>query len=336
MNKIYGLASLILIIMVVGCSRPEKAKFTKDGEDYKLGMKLSQIDERFHPDKNHTFISSRSHIVNAAYLVHHFLAIGGAMTIQLEKFSPEQLAELSRETAIDLMERRILADAAEKAGYQPDSSAINAFMENEFRKLGGRDNYFERIKITGIDYDYYVQSLKDNDIIERYLRRETEKSVPSADILQTVWNEPRLVTFRHILLRTRGLSEANKKEVLAFADSLAKRVESGEKLADLAKMYSQDAKSRANGGEYKNVRRGMVEPAVEDFAFSLSPGEISPVFESRYGYHILEVIAREGNHGHFEAEAPALGEEYFQSMKNRTYNELLNRLFEQERLIIHN
>jgi len=324
------------LLLVLACSRTNKPAFSIDGEDRSLAIKLAEIDGRFDPEINHVFISTKSYIINAAALIHHFRAIGGAMTSQLESFSPEHLSDLSRETAIDLIERKLLANAAKKAGYEPDTAQINRFLENEFRKIGGKENYFRRIQSTGIDYNYYLKNLEDNDIIERYLRRETEKQVPGEELLHEIWDEARVVNFRHILIRARGLSDDNKLMAKRFADTLAQRISNGEKLADLARTYSDDAKSRANGGEYKNIRRGMVEPVIEDYAFSMKTGEISPVFESRYGFHILELISREANFNDFETEAPGLGEEYFQSMKNRTFNDILNRLFAEEKLRIHN
>ena len=50
----------------------------------------------------------------------------------------------------------------------------------------------------------------------------------------------------------------------------------------------------AAGGDLSWFPRGYLnEKSVEDAAFALQPGEISPVIQSSLGYHVIQVIARE-------------------------------------------
>ena len=66
-------------------------------------------------------------------------------------------------------------------------------------------------------------------------------------------------------------------------------------MADLAKRYSHDRGSAKNGGFYGNIAKGMMEQEFEDVAFKLKVGEISTVFETKYGYHFVQLVARNGN-----------------------------------------
>lgn len=63
-------------------------------------------------------------------------------------------------------------------------------------------------------------------------------------------------------------------------------------MAVLAKQYSEDPDSAKEGGIYKDVAKGVMVPEFENAAFSLKPGEVSEVFETQYGFHFVQLVAR--------------------------------------------
>lgn len=76
---------------------------------------------------------------------------------------------------------------------------------------------------------------------------------------------------------------------------LKARADKGEDFATLASLYSEDPGSVDKGGELGFVNRGELDPAFEAAAFSLkTPGQISDVVESQYGFHIIQLIERRG------------------------------------------
>ncbi len=72
-------------------------------------------------------------------------------------------------------------------------------------------------------------------------------------------------------------------------------VDSKSDFAIMAKKYSEDVGSAANGGCYDFVERGQFVPEYEATAFKLEPGEISMPVESEFGFHIIKLIERRGN-----------------------------------------
>jgi peptidyl-prolyl cis-trans isomerase SurA len=63
----------------------------------------------------------------------------------------------------------------------------------------------------------------------------------------------------------------------------------------MARLYSEDPATAKNGGETGYFTKGVMEPTFENAAFSLTkPGEVSPIIETSYGYHILQLIDRKG------------------------------------------
>lgn len=62
-----------------------------------------------------------------------------------------------------------------------------------------------------------------------------------------------------------------------------------------ARAFSQDISSARQGGDLGEFSKGQMVPEFERVAFSTPIGEVSPVFESPYGYHILLVEKRVAN-----------------------------------------
>ena len=82
--------------------------------------------------------------------------------------------------------------------------------------------------------------------------------------------------------------------VIERLEGFRQRILEGESFRTLAIMYSDDAGSARRGGELGFVRRGELHPEFEAVAFSLEPGEVSEVVETRSGYHIIKPIERRG------------------------------------------
>lgn len=89
--------------------------------------------------------------------------------------------------------------------------------------------------------------------------------------------------------------ESAIKQVKGKLNDYRKRVNEGEKFSTLALLYSEDQGSALKGGEIGFVGRGEVEPEFGAAAFKLKTGNVSPIIETRYGYHIIQLIERRGN-----------------------------------------
>jgi len=66
-----------------------------------------------------------------------------------------------------------------------------------------------------------------------------------------------------------------------------------EDFASVAREVSQDTASAANGGDLGWFGKGVMVAPFEDAAFKLQPGEISDPVKSDFGYHIIQVIAKQ-------------------------------------------
>ncbi len=97
----------------------------------------------------------------------------------------------------------------------------------------------------------------------------------------------------HILISvTPQASGADKQAAKAKAEQVLQLVKQpSAKFADLARQYSQDPGSAANGGDLGMFGRGMMVKPFEEVVFSLKVGDISGLVLSDFGYHIIKLLA---------------------------------------------
>tara|TARA_E500000331_G_scaffold66395_1_gene61138 strand:+ start:134 stop:1384 length:1251 start_codon:yes stop_codon:yes gene_type:complete len=121
---------------------------------------------------------------------------------------------------------------------------------------------------------------------------------------------------RHILMMTTKLRDETftKKEL----EEVRARVVNGEDFSLLAKEYSEDPGSASRGGELDWLSLGKTAPAFEKMMLESPVNEISPVFESEFGFHFLQVL---------ETRTEDLTEEV---IKDRAYGILFARKFDEE------
>lgn len=96
------------------------------------------------------------------------------------------------------------------------------------------------------------------------------------------------------IVRKPPITDEAKKAVREQLETYRKRVINGESMSVIAALYSEDPGSAKNGGRYESVMRGQMVPEFEAVAFRLKAGEVSEIFETTYGYHFMQVVARKG------------------------------------------
>ena len=103
---------------------------------------------------------------------------------------------------------------------------------------------------------------------------------------QRQWASGEILAADHILLLTQGKTDAQKADIRKRIDALRAQVTPAN-FADLAKKNSEDKVSAAQGGSLGIFPKGAMVPEFEKAVVALTPGQISPVITTQYGYHII-------------------------------------------------
>ncbi|MGE5750301.1 MAG: peptidylprolyl isomerase [Gemmatimonas sp.] len=109
---------------------------------------------------------------------------------------------------------------------------------------------------------------------------------PDSASAEAAYNNGSMLAASHILLMTPDTSAAAKAVVKKKIDAIRAQVNSSN-FAEMARKNSQDPGSAPRGGSLGIFPRGAMVKEFDQAAAALKPGEISPVIQTQYGYHII-------------------------------------------------
>jgi parvulin-like peptidyl-prolyl isomerase len=139
-----------------------------------------------------------------------------------------------------------------------------------------------------------IRSVYEADLLRKKLVDEITRDIPHTE---------EQVLARHILVDT-------EEEAKAAYD----RLKEGEEFAKVAQEVSKDTGSAANGGDLGWQPRSFFVKEFSDAAFTQKIGEIGQPVKTEFGYHIIQVIARE--------ELP-LSDSQYEQKKDTAFNDWL-------------
>ena len=171
-------------------------------------------------------------------------------------------------------------------------------------------------------------ALSDQSLIQE-MQRNVAQDIPKVtprDVKKYVEDTPAedlpMVSTKY-RIRQIGIYPDKEAAELAVKEQLIglrERVVNGERFATLARLYSQDPGSVAKGGELGMASRSIFWPAFSDAAMSLKVGQVSQIVETPDGYHIIQLIERDGDM--FNARHILIKPKYTSEDRDRAFQKL--------------
>jgi hypothetical protein len=200
-----------------------------------------------------------------------------------------------RATARDNIAARVLLSQEAARTLPPSPEAeVDAAMEKLLEEYGGKDWFFMRTGTTeeqmplvrrDVDIDLRVKRMLDGladegpQPTDADLRAHYDKNIAA-------FMTDELTRASHILKNPHG---EKRNEAYDELRALRKRLQAGEDFEAAAKQHSEKAEDSIDLGFFK---RGELAPEFDVVAFSLDVGEISPIFLSQFGMHLITVTER--------------------------------------------
>ncbi len=90
----------------------------------------------------------------------------------------------------------------------------------------------------------------------------------------------------------RNPSQGDKDWAKSQAEDLQKQIVEGANFEEMAEIHTMDPTGATSGGDLGWFGRGAMVAPFEEAAFALKPGEVSPVVETQFGYHVIKLEER--------------------------------------------
>jgi len=192
----------------------------------------------------------------------------------------------------------IYDDAVSKLG-EPQLEYLDTIAEQNLQRraglAGSMERFKEMLKQAGSSLDLEREREKERLVLEDVRQREIDQRIViSPSELAAYYAEHRDDFAKPKEVRIRQIDMPfdeydSREEALEAADLVLRKTKGGEDFAELAKQYSKGPNA-SQGGLYDFVERGDLRyREIEDIAFALSVGEVSPILETVVGFHVVKL-----------------------------------------------
>lgn len=251
------------------------------------------------PDTSPVVARGQGVVIRAAELEARVRRAVAEITNSGRTVSAAQSKELSGRLLEQMIFTRLAAaraNAADRARAQFES---RAFIDGLVRTLGSPGALAAQLQAAQLTEAAFRAEKLEEALALAVAEREVRASIhlPDSDVRRYYdenperWVRPEQVRVAHLLLATQTEkgdplppeAVAERKERL---QKIREQARAGADFAALVKQSSDDRVSRDKGGEY-TFARGEMDPAFEQAAFALKPGELSDIVTTRFGFHLL-------------------------------------------------
>ena len=222
-----------------------------------------------------------------------------------------QAAQLQKQILDQLIEEKLIVDYATKEGVTIPDDQLTARVEemiNDIRqRLGSEEAFQAELKSQGLTLETlrerYRQDLRKQMMAQRIVDREirSKVKVTETDIDTFFKNNqkdlpPKPVQYHlaHILVTPKA-DQTRRAAARMKANDVLQRLESGADWMKMVQQFSEDTSTRSTGGDLGVVNEGDFDERFEAAIRDLQPGQRTGVVETRFGFHIIEVVARSGS-----------------------------------------
>ena len=193
----------------------------------------------------------------------------------------------------------LLKNEAKEKNISADPARIEEALKSVKGQFPSEAQYQQALAQQGLNEADVRKSIENNLLYQQVLEAAL-KDLPSAsdadikkfyDENPKYFEEPEQVHAAHVFLKAdANVSPEQKAEIRKKMEALRADIE-GKKITFAEAAKSSDDKATAgSGGDLGFFKRGDMLPQLENAAFAVKPGVITPVIETEYGFHLMNVI----------------------------------------------
>lgn len=215
---------------------------------------------------------------------------------------PDQRDRVYRGVLDQLIAYRLLTQETKSRKIDVPDTEVEARLAQIKQQFPSEDVFKQTLAQQSMTVEQLREDAKSDMRVAKMLEGEvnTSGAVQPQDVSTFYEQNPdkfkqgERVRASHILIRTPENADAKtKQEARDKAADVLAQLKGGKDFGELAKHYSQDPGSAANGGDLGYFAQGQMVPPFEQAAFALAPGAVSGVVETPFGFHIIRVADKQ-------------------------------------------
>jgi peptidyl-prolyl cis-trans isomerase SurA len=198
----------------------------------------------------------------------------------------------------ELVDEKLIESEATSLGLSVSEEELQRALDQLARQNNMEvADFRQALEQQGIPWDAARDAVRRQTLMSEVLRFKVKARKVSDEEVQAAYatelqNPQYEVRARHIFVATpQNATPAQVAAAQARAEQALQRVKSGETFALVAREMSEGPTAK-QGGDLGYFRRGLMLPAIEQAAFALKPGEVSPIVKTSSGFHIVMVEDR--------------------------------------------
>ena len=209
-----------------------------------------------------------------------------------------QFSKIKKDLLETLIGRELLFQESRKDNIRIKESEIAKYLKTMKSRFLGEAGYKQALQKMNISEDQLRSTIRKEMAVNQFIVKNIASKIlvsgkETKDYYQRNPKDfirPEQVKASHILIKVdSNATEAQNKNARMQLEMIQKRIKAGEDFGALAPVHSHGPSRNKRGDLGYFARRNMVKPFA-DAAFATRPGEVSPVVETRFGYHLIKVF----------------------------------------------
>ena len=259
-----------------------------------------------------------------------------ALLTQAKKSYKNQKREFPKAGSQDFqtLKNQVVQFLVQREQFEQEAAALDVKISD--KQVDARLEQIQK-QYFGGDKKKYAKQLKEQGLTEAQVRKDIRSQIVSEKIFEEVtrkvtvtdkqvedyynknkaqYSQPQSREVRHILVKTK-----------AKADDLYTQLQGGADFSDLAKKFSEDTGSKANGGKL-TISKGQTVAAFDKKAFELKKNEISTPVKTEFGFHVIQALgdAKEAKVTPLKEVKDSIRQQLAQTKKNEAMTKWVDEL----------
>jgi len=244
----------------------------------------------------------------------------------------ERVQEICRKVLERQIEEKLIDQEVKKSGIKITSKEVEATVEDVKRRNAATQEDLEKaLAADGLTLEAFKKQIEKSLLRQKLISWAVKVETKAGEKEFKEFYQKNMDRYRTnetyrpsqiLFLIPKGASPEEIREIRKKCQKVLDNIRGGEDFGEMALLYSEDASSSKERGDLGYFKKGELLPVFEREALRLKVGEVSDIFRTELGFHIIKLLDRKGTE-------PLPYEEVKERVKAEYYNQEMEKALKQ-------